>query len=233
VNCALNVLWPDDHGTCLGSEGWGSNPKQESSCIATKDLTNIPQNFDQGMWALTNLSSFCRLFNLKIKALKNTWSEKNFIKQGHTNLSQMCQIKVPESSTYGRIWDEFVKILTAYSSRPFDHRKYFVKHKLKAHHWTSCTQRSLSLKKRELELQPCKMLTEQSGTYVKIWDKFVKSLTVNTSRTFRHKKYLIEHKLKAHHRTSCTQNFRFLSIKLGELKHYKNYEKNENYEAMC
>jgi len=72
-----------------------------------------------------------------------------FLKSGHTNLSQMCRIKVPESGTYGKIWAIFVKILTANSSRTFGHRKYLIKHKLKAHYRTSFTQKKVSIYKNE------------------------------------------------------------------------------------
>jgi len=82
------------------------------------------------------------------------------------------------------IWDKFVKILPANSSRILSHRKYLYKHKLKAHYRVSFTPnfRSLSIKMGELELPPPTILTEQSGTLVRhIWDKFVKILPVYQS----------------------------------------------------
>jgi len=55
-------------------------------------------------------------------------------------------------------------------------------------------------------------VADQGAEVLHIWDEFVKILTTNSSRTFGHRKYLFKHKLKAHHRSSFTQNFRSLSI---------------------
>jgi len=77
-----------------------------------------------------------------------------------------------------QIWEKFVKILPANSSRTFDHRKYLYKHKMKVHPGASYTQ--VSMYKNEG--------ARADKAVRQIWDNFVKILLANSSKTAGHRK---------------------------------------------